>query len=368
MIVNCPACSARYRIDPAKITGRGAKITCPRCSHKFVVYKDGDGAASSGPRSEPTARPRAQSDILDRDFRRVGITWRVRQGTGVTYSFHDLRSLRRYVDEGRIKPNDSLSYDSFTWVPLDSIDDLELYFRDMWRKGERGEIGVAPKPTSGRSEEDEEGPTTIMRHGNALMDDIRRAVAEATTPPPAPRRETDDAPTPRTSFPRESAFDDPTTFSRRTPNPRGDRTDTGSDGPTRVGPVSLGAVGRPAAPQPSPKPAPQPGPLAPQAPAADSDNTLVLVVSVVGLVLLLGMLGFAAWYSGIVQFGGPAARAPVEPAAPVQALPGAPARPAIEPAAPVPGDPPPEAPPAAPSDAKPTPPPPSSLIPADPPR
>jgi predicted Zn finger-like uncharacterized protein len=377
MIVNCPACSASYKIDPAKITGRGAKITCPRCGHKFVVYKEQGGGIERGAERPPGPRrppaPKTGSDILDRDFRRVGITWRVRQGVGVTYSFYDLRSVLRALDEGRIQGPDSLSYDSHTWVPIDSIDDLELYFRDTWRRGERGEIGPAVTPSGGSrgsSDEDEEGPTTIMGHGSALMDDIRRAVAEATTPPPSPKREPiEPSPRGRPIGAREHAFDDPTTFSRRTPPPRGDRTDTGSDGPTRIGPgPQLGAVGRAprplaAAPQPLAIAAPTALP-APPAPAADNDNALVLVVSIVGLVLVAGMLVFAAWYSGVLQLGSPP---PALPSQPVQNLPGAPtlgpgtdAPPAAGDAAPAPPDP-------APPPPAPTPRPSSSqLVPGDP--
>ena len=39
MIVQCPACSSRYRINEDKIPGRGARVTCPSCGHKFVVEK-----------------------------------------------------------------------------------------------------------------------------------------------------------------------------------------------------------------------------------------------------------------------------------------------------------------------------------------
>ena len=52
MIVSCPACSSRYRIREDRIQGRGARITCPNCSHKFVVYRD-QGNAPVEP--EPSA-------------------------------------------------------------------------------------------------------------------------------------------------------------------------------------------------------------------------------------------------------------------------------------------------------------------------
>lgn len=51
MIVTCPACSARYKINESKIKGRGAKITCPRCAHRFVVYRD-ESAGASGESDE----------------------------------------------------------------------------------------------------------------------------------------------------------------------------------------------------------------------------------------------------------------------------------------------------------------------------
>ncbi len=37
MIVSCESCKSRYKLDDNKITGRGAKITCPKCKHVFVV-------------------------------------------------------------------------------------------------------------------------------------------------------------------------------------------------------------------------------------------------------------------------------------------------------------------------------------------
>lgn len=383
MIVSCPACSARYRIDSSKIAGRGAKITCPRCSHKFVVYKDGQeppgqrtGATSAGRGGSSGAR--SQPDIRDQDFRRVGVTWRVRQGVGITYSFHDLRTLLRYLDEGKIQGRDSLSYDSNTWVPIDSIDDLELYFRDTWRKGERGEIGLAPQHAS-RADEDEEGPTTIMGHGHSLMDDIRRAVAEATTPPPSPGRDPMFA-SPRGTESRESAFDDPTTFSRRTPMPRGTRTETGSDGPTRVGlPPNLRA---PLAQNPAAKPSPPPTPPTPLtsppqqqvAAGSDQDNLLVLLVSLVGLVLVAGAVLFVGWYAGVIRFDSSSTAGPtIESVAPAQPSGRPPAQDLVAPPAPegpLPGEPDPEpaetepAEPAS-ADPAPRPPSPSQLVPGD---
>ncbi len=58
MVITCPSCSARYRLNPDKIKGRGAKITCPKCSHVFVVFADAStGAADAEPEAPAPAPP-----------------------------------------------------------------------------------------------------------------------------------------------------------------------------------------------------------------------------------------------------------------------------------------------------------------------
>lgn len=39
MQVACDHCGAEYELDESEITGRGVRITCPSCSHVFVVYQ-----------------------------------------------------------------------------------------------------------------------------------------------------------------------------------------------------------------------------------------------------------------------------------------------------------------------------------------
>lgn len=41
MIIDCPACRARFRLDEAKIKGRGARVRCRRCGESIVVLKPG---------------------------------------------------------------------------------------------------------------------------------------------------------------------------------------------------------------------------------------------------------------------------------------------------------------------------------------
>jgi len=294
MIVSCPACSARYKIDPSKIKGRGAKITCPRCGHKFVVYKDRPQTSSI---DLPQQTMRSTSGISTRDFRRVGVTWRVRKAIGVTYSFHDLATLEKHIEAGRVEGRDVLSYDARTWVPIDSLDDLGAYFEDIWRMAERGEI-AAPAPSNRTMDDEAEAPTTIMGHGNALMDDIRKAVAEATTPPPSPQRMSDPGWSPAPTLPRPHAEpppDDPTTFSRRGREEPSDLTPSTSDVRGHA-PPDASSFGPNGGQQQRPR---RPAP-AEHEDGRDLDNTVVLVTAVVAIVVVILAMGLGLWWAGFL--------------------------------------------------------------------
>lgn len=39
MIAQCPSCDTKYKVSEANVRGRGARITCPTCTHKFVIYR-----------------------------------------------------------------------------------------------------------------------------------------------------------------------------------------------------------------------------------------------------------------------------------------------------------------------------------------
>ncbi|MBM4393883.1 MAG: zinc-ribbon domain-containing protein [Deltaproteobacteria bacterium] len=70
MIVSCESCKSSYKLDNKKITGRGVKITCPKCKHVFVVL-------APSPPSPEVVRPgmvpqKADSDWEDDEPTRVG--------------------------------------------------------------------------------------------------------------------------------------------------------------------------------------------------------------------------------------------------------------------------------------------------------
>lgn len=55
MIVECDKCSTRFRIADERVTDRGVKVRCGRCSHVFVVRRDAAGPAQPEPKSQADA-------------------------------------------------------------------------------------------------------------------------------------------------------------------------------------------------------------------------------------------------------------------------------------------------------------------------
>lgn len=52
MIVQCPSCASRYRVNDANVPASGGKITCPSCQHKFIVYPEEQNPAPSAHASD----------------------------------------------------------------------------------------------------------------------------------------------------------------------------------------------------------------------------------------------------------------------------------------------------------------------------
>ncbi len=81
MIVTCESCSSRYKVDDGKVSGRGARITCPKCKHQFVVY------AAKPDAQKPGIKPIGMEDWANEEPTRVGTALRRPDGAGVTGVF-----------------------------------------------------------------------------------------------------------------------------------------------------------------------------------------------------------------------------------------------------------------------------------------
>lgn len=192
--VQCEKCKTKYKLEEARIQGKGAKITCPKCRHVFVVMKDtlkeaegeddgGSELGDSAPEQEAIpARPevRAKSEaatesrpaearvaearpapaaprpaevrapeppraepvqpVVERpssaeslNWKEVGLTsFKVKVAIGLVYDFSDIGTLRKYIAEKRVAPTDRISFDGKTWNVIKEIPDLDAFFIDQW--------------------------------------------------------------------------------------------------------------------------------------------------------------------------------------------------------------------------------------------
>jgi predicted Zn finger-like uncharacterized protein len=216
MIVTCPSCSARYKLDRSRVSARGAKITCPRCKHVFVVYpsREDDGMATLTPTAfqaeqhkvkkqaaapnlhtvqPPAAAPKRDANTLD--FRTVGISsWKVKVKIGLVYDFSDIKTLRKYIQDGRVTADDVISHDGQTWVTIGDLPDLDAYFVEVYDRAEAALRQPDPGAASGAFDDDE--PTNIIgigTLGNSLAAKALAAEREvqqevASAPSPAPKQ------------------------------------------------------------------------------------------------------------------------------------------------------------------------------------
>lgn len=57
MIIICPECSTKFRVDPARIPDGGTKVRCARCKHVFPAEKPPAETAADPAIAEPASRP-----------------------------------------------------------------------------------------------------------------------------------------------------------------------------------------------------------------------------------------------------------------------------------------------------------------------
>ena len=111
------------------------------------------------------------------DFSSVGIpTWKVKVKIGLTYDFSDFRTLQKYIHDGRVTNEDTISYDKGeTWKTLGDIPDLEAYFIGVFQVAKLArarELALEPAPT------EDEAPTLSSPLGAELAQEALRQVTE----------------------------------------------------------------------------------------------------------------------------------------------------------------------------------------------
>lgn len=82
MIVQCPACSSRYRVNASNIPSTGGKIRCPSCQHAFVVYPE---AAAAPAAPTPSSYDEDKTSIASRpDLQQLLHNFQQGQGQAAT--------------------------------------------------------------------------------------------------------------------------------------------------------------------------------------------------------------------------------------------------------------------------------------------
>lgn len=163
MVITCPSCAARYRLNPDKVQGRGAKITCPKCSHVFVVFTDQNGAPasksvtalpvkpSSGPAAPPTSEVDKRSATQTGAFKAVGLDESPSRSPSTSSNVRVVapgpRSTRRVravsaPDAVTPKGATSLSETPALEVPLDISSARELDFRSVGIKTWKVKVAI----------------------------------------------------------------------------------------------------------------------------------------------------------------------------------------------------------------------------------
>ncbi len=193
MIVTCERCSARYKLDDSKIKGRGARITCPKCQHVFVVYNKAQDEQPAEPDPEldseepssdeqPVARsanplaqdPNSPAGLVGSgpradqiDFRKVGIsTWKVKVKIGLVYDFSDIGTLRKYIQDRRVTEDDVISHDGASWVRIGDIPDLDAYFVQVYEELEDQLAGGVDEEADTGEPFEDDGPTMVVGMGS----------------------------------------------------------------------------------------------------------------------------------------------------------------------------------------------------------
>ncbi len=78
------------------------------------------------------------------DFAGVGITtWKVKVSIGLVYDFSDIKTLRKYMQEGKITQDDQVSYDGKEWHRIGAPAEFEAFLIELYRQ--KRAAGGAPR-------------------------------------------------------------------------------------------------------------------------------------------------------------------------------------------------------------------------------
>ncbi len=84
--------------------------------------------------SSPAVAEEQELKASELDFREVGIvTWKVKVSIGLVYDFSDIMTLKKYLDDQKVTPDDLISHNAKSWTRIGDIDNLDDHFVSTWK-------------------------------------------------------------------------------------------------------------------------------------------------------------------------------------------------------------------------------------------
>jgi hypothetical protein len=92
----------------------------------------------SSPVAPRLTEPSTIKSASNLNFRLVGIkTWKVKVKIGLVYDFSDIKTLRKYIKDGRVTNEDTISHNGKDWTTIGDIPDLEAHFIKVYLEAEK---------------------------------------------------------------------------------------------------------------------------------------------------------------------------------------------------------------------------------------
>ncbi len=111
MKIHCPKCSAKYRIDPAKLPDKGVHLRCKKCTHRFFV---GPQAGSDKLRQQSGKPDEAVSNPNENAGRQTTFDPTRKMPAGDDQDLSEMEQVDRYVTAGNPEAAASFLVESIT--------------------------------------------------------------------------------------------------------------------------------------------------------------------------------------------------------------------------------------------------------------
>lgn len=121
MLVKCDKCGNAYNVDDSRLSPKGARIKCPSCGNVFTVHADGRisqsvdkpnfNQISQATTADPSNSPKQVNTSSNEEPETV---WKI-QHIGLTYTFHDLDSLRNWLSSRSTLDGVKIAKDEEEW-------------------------------------------------------------------------------------------------------------------------------------------------------------------------------------------------------------------------------------------------------------